>query len=219
MSLDDGVESPRIRLPQHGVAVEPQLPRERLQLGVAELFLVCEHEIPHLPELALLPGILCAGRRDGCARVSGKREVLEAEAHLGGERAHQLAQRLRRRGAVRALVIGVLDDGDGRLRLTELGTVLIEQLLPLLLREARVVPLDHLDGRRRRQPFEKQRLDQFGHPWRVLVGDVRGEAARQRVVAAGVSERVAGDLEELRALLIGQGMQVGAREDLARAFF
>src|SRR5207245_9060988 len=123
--VDDGVEPPRISLAQHGVAVESELPRERLQLGVAELLLVREQQIAHLPELALLSRVLGAGRRDGRARMSGKREVLEAEAHLAGERAHRLAQRLRRRGAVRTLVVGVLDDGDGRLRLAALRAVLI----------------------------------------------------------------------------------------------
>src|SRR5207248_9436950 len=53
----------------------------------------------------------------------------------------------------------------------------------------------------------------------MLVADVRPETPREGLVASGVSEGVSGDLEELRALLIDQGVQVGAREDLACPLF
>ena len=66
---------------------------------------------------------------------------------------------------------------------------------------------------------EQQRLHQLGHPRRVPIGDVRGQAARQRVVAPGVSEGVAGDLEELRSLRVAQAVQIGARQDLPGAIF
>src|SRR6266446_2039216 len=67
--------------------------------------------------------------------------------------------------------------------------------------------------------FEQRRLDQLGHAGRVLVGRVGGEAAGQGLVAAGVPEGIAGDFQELGALLVGERVQVGPRQDLAGALF
>src|SRR5438105_5893029 len=47
--LDRRVEATRVDLPEHRVSVEAELARERLQLGVAELLLVGEEQIAHLP--------------------------------------------------------------------------------------------------------------------------------------------------------------------------
>jgi len=51
----------------------------------------------------------------------------------------------------------------------------------------------------------------------VVILDARAQADGQRVVAAGVVEGVAGDLEELGALLVVQLRQLRAGEDLPRA--
>ena len=69
-----------------------------------------------------------------CARgCPGRGKYFEQHPDLGGQRAHELAQRLHRGGAVRALEVRVLDDGDGRTDVAELRAVVVGDLRRLSL--------------------------------------------------------------------------------------
>src|SRR5947208_3489643 len=109
-----------------GVAVFRKILRKRLELYPyrarvgqqvlgAEPILMVEDHVVHLPEAVLRS--CCYGRLGGLERMRvdlAQREVSVGEAKVVAERLLQRLHDGMRRAAERALVVAVLDEGDGR---------------------------------------------------------------------------------------------------------
>src|SRR5439155_19167633 len=104
--------------------VEAEVPRVAEQALALEVLVILEQHVVVLPEPPLVARALRRDRREtgvrvqwnGQARVAARVEriVPEHEADVGA-RAEELAELRKRLGAVRALEVGELDDGDGRI--------------------------------------------------------------------------------------------------------
>src|SRR5262249_43648026 len=96
--------------------VEPDVLRVLLQLVLAERALIREELRVVVPKLALRVGAVRRLGRRPRQRVHGERIVAEDETDLVAVGLHHLVDRILRALAERALVVGELDDRDGRLR-------------------------------------------------------------------------------------------------------
>ncbi len=118
------------RVPDDRRAVEPELLGPLGEPGLAELVLVREQRGLHLPEPALRGGRLDGERGRQRVRVDlEQREVAEHETHPAAGGLDDLPQHRGGGGAVRALEVAELDDGDGRGRVPEDARVGGDELL------------------------------------------------------------------------------------------
>ena len=108
-------------LPHDQVAVEPELvgvrpqrPRRRAGPAGRRAGRASARSAPCAPG-----GLGGQGRRQRVRMTVGEREVAEHQPDLPVGVLDHVPQHRRRRGAVRALVVAVLDDGDGRVRVAQ----------------------------------------------------------------------------------------------------